>query len=89
MIESSSTQIVRTESPFDPLISEHDVSAWPRPRPRRERDPHLRALTLLENCAAVQGEKCAIRYWIYDAVEPGEFTSWVGEASASDAELTS
>ena len=52
-------------------------------------DPHLRALsTLLENCAAVQGEKCAIRYWVYDVVESGEFTSWVGEASASDAELT-
>ena len=39
-------------------------------------DPHLRALsTLLENCAAVHGEKCAIRYWVYDVVESGEFTS--------------
>ena len=39
-------------------------------------DPHLRALsTLLENCAAVPGEKGAIRYWIDDIVESGEFTS--------------
>ena len=44
--------------------------------------------TLLENCAAEQGEKCAIRYWVCDVVESGDFTSWVGEASASDAELT-